>query len=106
MKPVLVLDSTPLGLIVQRRDWGEAEKCRHWIRKVLASGTKVFVPEVVNYELRRELLRLCHIQCQPPVFIRPRRALGNALVVLYILRFSSFQAIFSAAEAQMPIDSG
>ena len=58
MKPVLVLDSTPLGLIVQRRDAANAERCRQWLKTVLTAGVRVIVPEIVNYELRRELLRL------------------------------------------------
>lgn len=58
MKPVIVLDSTPLGLVVQRRDHGEAEACRQWLKTLIASGARIVVPEIVNYELRRELLRM------------------------------------------------
>lgn len=58
MKPVVALDSTPLGLIVQKRDHAKAEKCRQWLRGLMNSGVRVIVPEIVNYELRRELLRL------------------------------------------------
>jgi len=58
MKQVVVLDSTPLGLIVQRRDRADAERCRQWAKRLVAAGTKLIVPEIVNYELRRELLRL------------------------------------------------
>lgn len=58
MKPVVVLDSTPLGLVVQRRDHAQAEKCRQWLKGVVRSGARVIVPEIVNYELRRELVRI------------------------------------------------
>ncbi|HWE97164.1 MAG TPA: PIN domain-containing protein [Tepidisphaeraceae bacterium] len=58
MKPVVTLDSTPLGLIIQPRDGGDAEACRKWLKRVLASGSRIIVPEIVNYELRRELLRM------------------------------------------------
>ena len=58
MKPIVVLDSSPLGLIVQRRDYADAERCRQWLRHVMSTGARVIVPEIVNYELRRELLRL------------------------------------------------
>jgi predicted nucleic acid-binding protein len=58
MKPVIILDSTPLGLVVQRRDHANAEKCRQWLKGVIANGARIIVPEIVNYELRRELLRL------------------------------------------------
>jgi predicted nucleic acid-binding protein len=45
-------------LVVQRRDYEEAEACREWLKQLLASGVRVVVPEIVNYELRRELLRM------------------------------------------------
>ena len=54
----VVLDSGPLGLILQRRDVAAAEACRRWLRGVLASGRQVIVPEVADYEVRRELLRI------------------------------------------------
>ena len=58
MKHMVVLDSTPLGLIVQRRDRADAERCRQWAKRLVSGGVKLVVPEIVNYELRRELLRL------------------------------------------------
>lgn len=55
---VIVLDSTPLGLLVQRPTVSLAEQCRIWLKGQLSLGVKVVVPEIVYYELRRELLRL------------------------------------------------
>lgn len=55
---VIVLDSTPLGLFLQKRDYQQAEECREWVRRHLAAGDRLIVPEVVDYEVRRELLRL------------------------------------------------
>ena len=54
---VIVLDSTPLGLLVQRPTVSLAEQCRIWLKGQLSLGVKVVVPEIVYYELRRELLR-------------------------------------------------
>jgi predicted nucleic acid-binding protein len=54
----IILDSGPLGLLFQRSDVKLAEDCRAWLRGHLARGVRVFVPEIVDYELRRELLRL------------------------------------------------
>ena len=51
------LDSGPLSLITQRRGHAEADLCRRWLRDHLARGTTFVVPEVVDYELPRELLR-------------------------------------------------
>ena len=61
MKPVLVLDTGPLGLLFQRRRLKVADDCREWLRGHLVSGVRVIVPEIADYELRRELLRLGHV---------------------------------------------
>ena len=53
----IALDSSPLGLLTQRPDAEEAEECRLWLARRLREGAKFLVPEIVNYELRRELLR-------------------------------------------------
>jgi predicted nucleic acid-binding protein len=58
MKPILVLDSSPLGLLFQKPKIKAADDCREWLRQQLSAGVLVLVPEIVQYELRRELLRL------------------------------------------------
>lgn len=58
MNRVLVLDSTPLGLLFQKTKIKEADDCRDWMADHLRAGVRVVVPEIVNYELRRELIRL------------------------------------------------
>jgi len=55
---VIVLDSTPLGLLVYRPGFPAADECRDWVRRQLSSGVRVFVPAIVAYEIRRELHRL------------------------------------------------
>jgi predicted nucleic acid-binding protein len=55
---VLVLDATPLGLLVPRSGYAPADTCRQWLARHLAAGTRVLVPEIIDYELRRELLRI------------------------------------------------
>ena len=54
---VIVLDATPLGLITNPRMSPEADACSRWLTSHLAHGVRVIVPEIVDYELRRELLR-------------------------------------------------
>ena len=54
----IILDSTPLALIVHRQGFQPAVDCRAWLAKHMASGVRVMVPEVVDYEVRRELLRI------------------------------------------------
>ncbi len=52
------LDSTPLGLVSQSRGTPEAIRCRRWVQTLLAAGVRVVVPEIADYEVRRELLRV------------------------------------------------
>ena len=56
MKAV-VLDSGPLGLISNPRTSDEAEACRAWVAGLIERDILVFVPEIADYEVRRELLR-------------------------------------------------
>lgn len=58
MKHTIVLDSGPLGLILQKPGVSEREFCRRWFTQNLKSGAGFFVPEIVVYEIRRELLRM------------------------------------------------
>jgi len=54
----IVLDSTPLGLLFTKATHREGDQCRQWLKRHLAAGIRFIVPEIVDYELRRELLRI------------------------------------------------
>ena len=54
----IFLDSTPLGLLMTRPGHRQGDECRSWLMRHLANGIRVIVPEIIDYELRRELLRL------------------------------------------------
>jgi predicted nucleic acid-binding protein len=58
MRQAVFLDSTPLGLLCQRQGIPPADACRTWLAGLSVSGVQIFVPEIIAYELRRELLRL------------------------------------------------
>jgi predicted nucleic acid-binding protein len=58
----VILDSTPLGLLLYPPGFGPADDCRKWIQRHLASGLRVCVPAIIAYEIRRELLRLKNIR--------------------------------------------
>lgn len=58
MTRIIVLDSSPLGLQFQKPGIPAADAGRHWVQAHVAARNRVVVPEIVNYELRRELLRL------------------------------------------------
>lgn len=53
----IVLDTTPLGLLTQKKGIPEAEACRAWADGLIGFGCLFFVPEIADYELRREFLR-------------------------------------------------
>lgn len=53
----VVLDTGPLGFASNPRRSPESEACRLWLRGLVARGVRVVVPEIADYELRRELVR-------------------------------------------------
>lgn len=57
MSRAVFLDSGPLSLIVQRRGVPVADACRSWLLSGLSKGSQFHVAEIVDYELRRELIR-------------------------------------------------
>jgi predicted nucleic acid-binding protein len=57
MTRVIVLDTNVLGLLVHPRTSSESEACRLWITDLLAAGDVVVLPEIADYEIRREFLR-------------------------------------------------
>jgi predicted nucleic acid-binding protein len=54
---VVLLDAGPLGLITNPRLAAEAEECNRWLEAVTFKGIEVVIPEISDYEVRRELLR-------------------------------------------------
>lgn len=54
---VILLDAGPLGLISNPNISPEAEASRAWLKEQVAQGTQVFIAEIADYEVRRELLR-------------------------------------------------
>lgn len=53
----IVLDTTPLGLLSQKIGILEADACRSWAADLDQIGCLIFVPEIADYELRREFVR-------------------------------------------------
>jgi predicted nucleic acid-binding protein len=44
-------------MVTHRGGVPEIDDCKHWLSGLLARGTRVVVPEITDYETRRELLR-------------------------------------------------
>jgi predicted nucleic acid-binding protein len=57
MMRVVVLDATPLGLIAHPKPNALAMACSNWVASLEAAGHRIIIPEITDYEIRRELLR-------------------------------------------------
>jgi hypothetical protein len=58
VKPIIILDSGPLGLLMQRQGLPVADRCRAWVARHITQGVQCLVPEIADYEVRRELIRM------------------------------------------------
>jgi predicted nucleic acid-binding protein len=58
MARFIVLDAGPLGLASKARRKPDADRCRAWLGVIAAAGARVVAPEIADYEVRRELLRV------------------------------------------------
>ena len=58
MREFVLLDSGPLGLACGRPGVPAHDSCRHWFRALIVRGVIVVVPEIADYEVRRELMRV------------------------------------------------
>lgn len=57
MTIAIVLDAGPLGLVTNPRGNDEARACTLWLDALLEQGVTIYIPEIADYEVRRELLR-------------------------------------------------
>lgn len=57
MNRVVLLDSGPLGLATNPRSSPRNTACNQWVDALVSGGVRVIVPEIADYEVRRELLR-------------------------------------------------
>jgi len=53
----VVLDAGPLGLVTNPKISPQSLACAQWLQALVASGVQVILPEISDYEVRRELLR-------------------------------------------------
>ncbi len=58
MREYVLLDSGPLGHACRRRGSPWGDHCRLWLDGLLARGVDIIVPEITDYEVRRELTRV------------------------------------------------
>lgn len=58
MTTYVFLDTGVLGFLTHPKGSPDAIACAQWMIKVLGKGASVCVPEICDYELRREYVRL------------------------------------------------
>lgn len=54
---LIVLDSGPLGLLSNPTTTGPGHQAQDWARNRISAGDQIIVPEIADYEVRRELIR-------------------------------------------------
>ena len=54
---IILLDSGPLGLVTNPRATAASQECSFWLERIVRGNHLVVIPEIVDYELRREFLR-------------------------------------------------
>jgi len=54
---IVLLDSGPLGILTNPKGPPVTLECNHWVESLLLKGYRMILPEITDYEVRRELLR-------------------------------------------------
>lgn len=57
MSRTVVLDAGPLGLVTNPKHSPQSLACAQWLQALVASGARAVLPEISDYEVRRELIR-------------------------------------------------
>jgi predicted nucleic acid-binding protein len=57
MSLIVLLDAGPLGMITNPKSSPQNEACKDWLASLAYNGIEVVIPEIADYEVRRELLR-------------------------------------------------
>lgn len=57
MESVIVLDTSPLGLMCHVKRHLTTIKVREWSTRLVARGRRIIIAEISDYEVRRELIR-------------------------------------------------
>jgi predicted nucleic acid-binding protein len=57
MSEIILLDSAPLGMLSNPKSTPENDECKSWAAGLLDRRVEFGIPEIADYEVRRELLR-------------------------------------------------
>lgn len=95
MKIAIVLDTGPLGLVTNPKATATTQAIALWLINLLQRNIAVYVPEIADYEVRRELLRGKKMQG-----LQRLDALKTALQYLPITTATMLQAAAFWAQAR------
>jgi predicted nucleic acid-binding protein len=54
---VVLLDAGPLGLVTNPKRSPQSVACAQWLQSLITAQVRIILPEIADYEVRRELLR-------------------------------------------------
>ena len=57
MNQTILLDSGPIGLVTNPKLSTEGVACANWLQSMISTGHRIIIPEIIDYEIRRELIR-------------------------------------------------
>jgi predicted nucleic acid-binding protein len=57
MNRLILLDTGLLGMITNPKANPDCQACKQWLNALEPNGDRVVLPEIADYELRRELIR-------------------------------------------------
>jgi predicted nucleic acid-binding protein len=57
MTLIVLLDAGPLGMVSNPKASVKNRECFDWLQSLVESRTRIIVPEIADYEVRRELIR-------------------------------------------------
>ena len=89
LRTLFVLDAGMLSLLTNPTASAAALECHRWTRDLLRQGGRFAIPEIADYEVRRELLRTDRM--------RALRALDELKAVMFYLPLST-DALLRASE--------
>jgi len=92
---IILLDAGPLGILSNPNSTPATLECRYWSERLVAEGYRLIIPEITDYEVRRELLRANKI-----AGIRRLDKLKNSLEYLPLTTSTMLKAAELWAEAR------
>ena len=57
MSLTVLLDTGPLGLVTNPKPSELSRACSQWLQDLIQTDARILIPEIADYELRRELIR-------------------------------------------------